>query len=151
MIFPGLLYTYTTQSSVYNARARWPQVYCEQSVIATRRNERPGSKWAVTFDERPNPLIECSFTISDAVSRRKEPRMPERYAPRRNNFAQATRRIISIHDQLAAQCLVHRSSSYNVSRSFNETRHTWKLAAFHLRHFFFVKFFLSFRATRSFC
>lgn len=42
-------------------------VYCDERYRdQTERTSR--SKWAVTFDERSNPLIECSFTISDVVS-----------------------------------------------------------------------------------
>lgn len=49
------------------ACARWSQVYCDERYRdQTERTSR--SKWAVTFDERSNPLIECSFTISDVVS-----------------------------------------------------------------------------------
>lgn len=78
-----------------------PKRYRDQ----TERTSR--SKWAVTFDEQSNPLIECSFTISDAVSNKRS-----------QECWNVMRRagIISIHDQLAAPVFVHRSSSYNVPR-----------------------------------
>ena len=55
----GSLVYHTSFQVYYVARA-------PSSTIATRRSKLPvRSKWAVTFDERTNPLIECSFTILD--------------------------------------------------------------------------------------
>lgn len=64
-----LYYTYKTRTCIRRC-SYVPdslRVYCDERYRdQTERTSR--SKWAVTFDEQSNPLIECSFTISDVVS-----------------------------------------------------------------------------------